>query len=144
MIVGSNERRNAFMDEGFNTFIDIDESAEFQNGVYGPKRDSEYFSRRQATRHNSPVLDNSDAPNILTNADAMSWQIGHPVSYFKGAYGMVLPPRADPQQRTASIGPFASTFATGAYRHPFAIGLLPRVIQRRQRRPGVISGVAGT
>ncbi len=23
MIVGSNERRNAFMDEGFNTFIDI-------------------------------------------------------------------------------------------------------------------------
>ena len=42
MIVGSNERRNAFMDEGFNTFIDIDESAEFQGGVYGPKRDSEY------------------------------------------------------------------------------------------------------
>ena len=27
MIVGSNERRNAFMDEGFNTFIDIGESA---------------------------------------------------------------------------------------------------------------------
>jgi hypothetical protein len=28
MIVGSNERRHAFMDEGFNTFIDIEESAE--------------------------------------------------------------------------------------------------------------------
>ena len=42
MIVGSNERRNAFMDEGFNTFIDIDESAQFQGGVYGPKRDGEY------------------------------------------------------------------------------------------------------
>ncbi len=27
MIVGSNERRHAFMDEGFNTFIDIEESA---------------------------------------------------------------------------------------------------------------------
>ena len=42
MIVGSNERRNAFMDEGFNTFIDIDESAAFEGGKYGPKRDSEY------------------------------------------------------------------------------------------------------
>ena len=42
MIVGSNDRRNAFMDEGFNTFIDIDESAMFDGGKYGPKRDSEY------------------------------------------------------------------------------------------------------
>ncbi|HZD48921.1 MAG TPA: hypothetical protein VE178_09250 [Silvibacterium sp.] len=41
MIVGSNERRHAFMDEGFNTFIDIDESATYANGKYGPKRDSE-------------------------------------------------------------------------------------------------------
>ena len=90
MIVGSNERRNAFMDEGFNTFIDIDESAEFQNGVYGPKRDSEYSAGGEPPDTILKVLDNSDAPNILTNADAMSWQIGHPVSYFKGAYGMVL------------------------------------------------------
>ncbi len=42
MIVGSNERRNAFMDEGFNTFIDIFESDEYAGGKYGPKRDSEY------------------------------------------------------------------------------------------------------
>jgi hypothetical protein len=90
MIVGSNERRNAFMDEGFNTFIDIGESAEFQNGVYGPKRDSEYSAGGEPPDTILKVLDNPDAPNILTNADAMSWQIGHPVSYFKGAYGMVL------------------------------------------------------
>ncbi|MGA2847873.1 MAG: M1 family metallopeptidase [Terracidiphilus sp.] len=90
MIVGSNERRNAFMDEGFNTFIDIGESAEFQNGVYGPKRDSEYSAGGEPPDTILKVLDNSDAPNILTNADAQSWQIGHPVSYFKGAYGMVL------------------------------------------------------
>jgi hypothetical protein len=42
MIVGSNERRWAFMDEGFNTFIDIFESDDFKGGVFGPKRDSEY------------------------------------------------------------------------------------------------------
>jgi hypothetical protein len=90
MLVGSNERRNAFMDEGFNTFIDIDESAEFQGGVYGPKRDSEYSAGGEPPDTILKVLDNPDAPNILTNADAMSWQIGHPVSYFKGAYGMVL------------------------------------------------------
>ena len=30
------------MDEGFNTFIDVYESDEFQGGVYGPKRDSEF------------------------------------------------------------------------------------------------------
>ena len=30
------------MDEGFNTFIDIEESADYMGGKYGPKRDSEY------------------------------------------------------------------------------------------------------
>ena len=94
MIVGSNERRNAFMDEGFNTFIDIQESAEFQNGVYGPKRDSEYSGSNE--KGTDPpdtilkVLDNPAAPTILMPADAYTYQLGHPVSYFKGAYGMVL------------------------------------------------------
>jgi len=90
MIVGSNERRNAFMDEGFNTFIDIAESAEFQGGVYGPKRDSEYSAGGEPPDTILKVLDNPDAPNILMPADAYTWQLGHPVSYFKGAYGMVL------------------------------------------------------
>src|SRR6476619_2565693 len=36
------------------------------------------------------VLDNPAAPPILMRADAYTWQLGHPVSYFKGAYGMVL------------------------------------------------------
>ena len=36
------------------------------------------------------VLDNADAPTVLMPADAYPWQLGHPVSYFKGAYGMVL------------------------------------------------------
>jgi hypothetical protein len=90
MIVGSNERRNAFMDEGFNTFIDIDESARFQGGVYGPKRDSEYSAGGEPPDTILKVLDDPAAPVLLMPADAYTWPITHPVSYFKGAYGMVL------------------------------------------------------
>src|SRR3546814_4478564 len=42
MIVGFDERRHAWMDEGLNTFIDVYESDEFNNGEYAPKRDGEY------------------------------------------------------------------------------------------------------
>ena len=90
MIVGSNERRNAFMDEGFNTFIDIAESAEFQGGIYGPKRDSEYSEGGEPPDTILKVLDNPAAPVLLMPADAYTGPITHPVSYFKGAYGMVL------------------------------------------------------
>ena len=90
MIVGSNERRNAFMDEGFNTFIDIDESAQFQGGVYGPKRDSEYSAGGEPPDTILKVLDDPAVPVLLMPADGYTWPITHPVSYFKGAYGMVL------------------------------------------------------
>jgi hypothetical protein len=90
MIVGSNERRNAFMDEGFNTFIDIDESAKFQGGVYAPKRDSEYSAGGEPPDTILKVLNDPAAPVLLMPADAYTWPITHPVSYFKGAYGMVL------------------------------------------------------
>ena len=90
MIVGSNERRNAFMDEGFNTFIDIDESAEFQHGVYGPKRDSEYSAGGEPPDTILKVLDDPTAPVLLMPAEAYTWPITHPVSYFKGAYGLTL------------------------------------------------------
>jgi aminopeptidase N len=36
------------------------------------------------------VLDDPAAPVLLMPADAYTWPITHPVSYFKGAYGMVL------------------------------------------------------
>jgi len=90
MIVGSNERRHAFMDEGFNTFIDIQESADYAGGKYGPKRDSEYSAGGEPPDTILKVLDNPEAPNVMARADAYPFQLGHPVSYFKGAYGMVL------------------------------------------------------
>ena len=117
MIVGSNERRNAFMDEGFNTFIDIDESDAFQNGVYGPKRDSEYSAGGEPPDTILKVLDNPDAPTILNLADAYPGNLGHPVSYFKGAYGMVL-------LREQILGPerfdwaFRKYIRDWAFKHP--------------------------
>jgi hypothetical protein len=117
MIVGSNERRNAFMDEGFNTFIDIDESATFDHGKYGPKRDSEYSAGGEPPDTILKVLDNPDAPVVLMRADAYPGQLGHPVSYFKGAYGMVL-------LREQILGPerfdwaFRKYIRDWAYKHP--------------------------
>ena len=90
MIVGSNERRHAFMDEGFNTFIDIDESAAYAGGKYGPKRDSEYSAGGEPPDMILKVLDEPSAPTLMARADAYPGQLGHPVSYFKGAYGNVL------------------------------------------------------
>ncbi len=117
MIVGSNERRHAFMDEGFNTFIDIDESATYAGGKYGPKRDSEYSEGGEPSQMILKVLDNPDAPNLLAPADTYTYQLGHPVSYFKGAYGMVL-------LREQILGPdrfdraFRKYIRDWAYKHP--------------------------
>jgi hypothetical protein len=117
MIVGSNERRNAFMDEGFNTFIDTFESDEFEGGKYGPKRDSEYSAGGEPPDTILKVLDNPAAPNILTRADGFTGPLGHPVSYFKGAYGMTL-------LREQILGPerfdwaFRKYIRDWAYKHP--------------------------
>jgi hypothetical protein len=91
MVVGFNERRNAWMDEGFNTFIDVYESDAFGQGVYGPKRDSEYApGGGNPVDEIVPVLDDPDAPIILTRADAIKEKYRHPVTYFKSALGLVL------------------------------------------------------
>jgi hypothetical protein len=118
MIVGTDERRNAWMDEGFNTFIDVYEADNFNHGEYAPKRDPEY-----APGHGNPaeeivkVLTDPDAPPLLTRADEIQEKYRHPVTYFKSAYGLILlreqiigPERFDPA--------FRKYIQTWAYKHP--------------------------
>jgi hypothetical protein len=91
MIVGSDERRHAFMDEGFNTFIDIRASEQFHHGEYAPKRDGEYApGGGNPSREIVPLLLDPEAPPILTAADAVPDKYRHPVEYFKPALGLVL------------------------------------------------------
>lgn len=118
MIVGSNERRYAFMDEGFNTFIDIFASDQFNDGEYAPKRDSEYAPKGgNPVDEILPLLADPDAPTMLTPADAVSEKYRHSLNYFKAALGLVLlrdeilgPERFDPA--------FRRYIATWAYKHP--------------------------
>ncbi|QNK03113.1 M1 family metallopeptidase [Dyella telluris] len=118
MIVGSNERRHAFMDEGFNTFIDVYASDAFNKGEFAPKRDSEYAPKGgNPVDEILPVLADANAPTLMAPADSVSEKYRHSVSYFKGALGLVLlreqilgPERFDPA--------FRKYIATWAYHHP--------------------------
>ncbi|PPT99833.1 peptidase M1 [Xanthomonas arboricola pv. arracaciae] len=118
MIVGSNERRHAFMDEGFNTFIDVYASDAFNKGEYAPKRDSEYAPKGgNPVDEILPLLADAGAPTLMDNADSTSETYRHSLTYFKGALGLVLlreqilgPERFDPA--------FRKYIATWAYKHP--------------------------
>ncbi len=118
MIVGFDERRDAWMDEGFNTFIDTYESDDFNHGEYGPKRDPEY-----APGGGNPVdeiqtlLDDPEAPILLSRSDTVIEKYRHPMSYFKSALGLRLlreqilgPDRFDPA--------FRRFIAAWAFKHP--------------------------
>ena len=92
MIVGSDERRDAWMDEGINTFIDVYESDDFSNGVYGPKRDGEYAPDAAGTPADqiAKLLTDPEAPVIMSRADTVREKYRHPVTYFKAAFGLTL------------------------------------------------------
>ncbi len=91
MIVGSDERRYAFMDEGFNTFIDVYASDSFNNGEYAPKRDGEYApGKGNPADEIVPWLKDSAAPFIMARADQFPEKYRHPFEYFKPAFGLVL------------------------------------------------------
>jgi hypothetical protein len=118
MVVGSDERRDAWMDEGFNTFIDTFESDEFEGGAYGPKRDSEFApGGGDPIEEILPILADPKAPPILTRADLIPEEYRHPVTYFKAALGLVL-------LRDQILGPerfdaaFRKYVADWSFKHP--------------------------
>ena len=91
MIVGSDERRYAFMDEGFNTFIDVYAADNFNDGEYAPKRDGEYAPKKgNPADEIIPLLNDTAAPSMISRADQFSEKYRHPVEYFKAAFGLVL------------------------------------------------------
>ncbi len=91
MVVGSNERRNAFMDEGFNTFIDIYAEDDFNKGEFAPKRDGEYDPKGEnPARDIVSYMTKPEAERILTHADVMQRNAVHTLAYYKTALGLVL------------------------------------------------------
>lgn len=118
MIVGFDERRDAWMDEGFNTFIDVYESDDFNEGEYAPKRDSEYApGGGNPVDEILPIIEDPEAPPILSRADTVIEKYRHPITYFKTALGMVLlreqilgPERFDPA--------FREFIHAWAFKHP--------------------------
>lgn len=118
MIVGSNERRHAFMDEGFNTFIDAYASQHFNNGEYAPKKDPEFAPQTGRPADDIiPLLTDPQAPPLMLTSELVSEKYRHSVSYFKSAYGLML-------LREQILGPdrfdaaFRRYIKVWAYRHP--------------------------
>lgn len=109
MIVGTNERRHAWMDEGFNTFINYYSFLAFNKG--------EYTNDLIQTRRNVGWLTNKDREPIATHPDrTLSNNLGM-VAYVKPALGMIM-------LREYVLGAekfdkaFRSYIKTWAYKHP--------------------------
>ncbi|HXD77171.1 MAG TPA: M1 family metallopeptidase, partial [Puia sp.] len=118
MIVGSDERTYGWMDEGFNTFIDIYAADAFNHGEFGPKRDDEYApGGGNPVEEVLPLLRDPDAPVMLTRADAIPEKYRHPMVYFKPALGLVLL-REQILGRRRFDWAFRHYIRAWAYKHP--------------------------
>lgn len=120
MIVGSDERRNAFLDEGFNVFVDVYAQEDFNHGEFAPKRDGEY-----APGGGNPADEiikvieaaQKNGATLMMPADNVEYKYVHPLSYFKASFGLVL-------LREVILGPERFDFAlrnyakNWAYKHP--------------------------
>ncbi len=81
MIVGSNERKYAWMDEGFNTFINKVDTKVFNNG--------EYF-QPQDFQKTAPDMFNPDADPIMTTPDVIQPDYLGFAAYEKPALGLTI------------------------------------------------------
>lgn len=109
MIVGSNERKYGWMDEGFNTFINSLADDDFNQG--------EYKSKPQSMEYMGKYLFNENSEAILLTPDAMKEANIGVALYYKPGFGLEL-------LRNEILGPdrFDYAFRTyinrWAYKHP--------------------------
>ena len=109
MIVGSNERRHAWMDEGFNTFINYYSYLAFNDG--------EYTNNLKQTRRYIGWMTNKDREPTATHPDRTQSNNLGMVAYWKPALGLMM-------LREYVLGPetfdraFRSYIKTWAYKHP--------------------------
>ena len=109
MIVGTNERRHAWMDEGFNTFINYYSYLAFNDG--------EYTNDLIQTRKYLGWLTNDSREPIATHADRTQSNNLGMVAYMKPALGLIM-------LREYILGherfdkAFRSYIKTWAYKHP--------------------------
>ena len=83
MIVGSNERKYGWMDEGFNTFINTLAGLDFNNGEYAETRE---LSAKRFTN----IFFNERSQNIYSIADLVHTYNFGTVLYRKPAFGLQL------------------------------------------------------
>lgn len=118
MIVGSDERRHAWMDEGFDTFIDIYAHEEYAGGEFAPKRDGEYAPQGgNPAREIAKYLTHPASQPMTTRYDLVNRRFDHHLAYYKSALGLVLlrevilgPERFDPA--------FRAYVRRWAFKHP--------------------------
>ncbi|HEY0090914.1 MAG TPA: M1 family aminopeptidase, partial [Flavobacterium sp.] len=109
MIVGSNERLFAWMDEGFNTFINSLSSVDFNNGEY----------KEVPTDMNgmAEYMTNSSLEPVMSGADNMKEENLGLLAYYKPGAGLTM-------LREQVLGPkrfdnaFRTYVARWAYKHP--------------------------
>jgi hypothetical protein len=82
MIVGSNERKFGWMDEGFNTFINGISTADFNNG--------EYVNKRRSSENLLKYIFNDKSETVMSEPDALQEaNIGRAL-YYKPGYALDL------------------------------------------------------
>lgn len=109
MVVGSNERKYGWMDEGFNTFINSLADLDFNNGEYKPRQQNKNFLYKY-------MFGDKTEP-IMSEPDAMKESNIGVALYMKPGYALTL-------LRDEILGPklFDYSFQTyikrWAYKHP--------------------------
>jgi hypothetical protein len=109
MIVGSNERLHAWMDEGFNTFINTLASNDFNNGEYK----SEVFDMHEAGK----VVTSEMFEPIMSSPDNMKESNIGLLAYYKPAMGLSLLREQilDPERFDRAFKAYVERWA---YKHP--------------------------